>query len=174
LVYRFFASRELHKPLGSHNSARRTWCRSPSHFQRARSVKLRDIADMRKVIQPQMFSPPLCLCGQGQLCRSGLAAAPPRLPGSVFCEKVGKPVTDYRRGLEYRSAGYVWQDRWHFDERCPLYPTRDFAIRQDRPPERRYVRAACLAPDNAARAMSPLGGNRTLPAQRRVLSASVH
>ena len=42
-------------------------------------------------------------------------------------------MTDYRRGVEFRQAGIVWQKLWHFHELCEHYPTRGFAVQQDTP-----------------------------------------
>jgi hypothetical protein len=42
-------------------------------------------------------------------------------------------VTDYRRGIELKETQMVWQKLWHFHEGCEQYPTRGFAVRQDRP-----------------------------------------
>jgi hypothetical protein len=36
---------------------------------------------------------------------------------------------EYRRGVELKS----WQRLWHFSNKCPSFPSRNFAIRRDRP-----------------------------------------
>jgi len=42
-------------------------------------------------------------------------------------------LRDYRRGIETKGRDQVWQKLWHFNEKCPAYPTRTFAIRHDMP-----------------------------------------
>ena len=43
----------------------------------------------------------------------------------------GSPIRDYRRGFEGEQGQL--QKLWHFNEKCPSYPTRNFVIRKDRP-----------------------------------------
>ena len=43
------------------------------------------------------------------------------------------PVRDYRRGIEDKDGKRQWQKLWHFNVKCKDYPTRNFAIRKDRP-----------------------------------------
>jgi hypothetical protein len=41
---------------------------------------------------------------------------------------------EYRRGLiEEKPGQRVWQAQWHFNPKCKHYPTRNFAVRRDRP-----------------------------------------
>jgi hypothetical protein len=42
-------------------------------------------------------------------------------------------MPDYRKGIEEKSGQNVWGRHWHFNEKCPGYPTRSFAVRKDRP-----------------------------------------
>ena len=42
-------------------------------------------------------------------------------------------MRDYRRGFEGEGSQSQLQKLWHFNERCPSYPTRSFVIRMDRP-----------------------------------------
>ena len=44
-----------------------------------------------------------------------------------------KRVTEYRRGIERERHNYVLQERWHFDEACESFPTRNFVTRHDKP-----------------------------------------
>lgn len=37
----------------------------------------------------------------------------------------------YRRGVD----GKTWQKFWHFNQQCPNYPTRSFAIAEYPPPD---------------------------------------
>jgi len=41
--------------------------------------------------------------------------------------------TAYRRGIEEKAGQKLWQKHWHFNEKCLSYPTRNFAVRKDRP-----------------------------------------
>lgn len=43
------------------------------------------------------------------------------------------PVRDYRRGIDDKGGKKEWQKLWHFNEQCERYPTRNFAVRKDRP-----------------------------------------
>lgn len=45
----------------------------------------------------------------------------------------GAPVRDYRRGIETKNGQTQIQKLWHFDDKCEGYPTRNFAVRKDRP-----------------------------------------
>jgi len=45
----------------------------------------------------------------------------------------GDYMTDYRRGVELNRADIVWQKVWHYSQACEDFPTRNFAVRQDRP-----------------------------------------
>jgi len=38
-------------------------------------------------------------------------------------------MREYRRGI----AQGVWQKLWHYNEACPNYPLRNFAIRREKP-----------------------------------------
>jgi hypothetical protein len=44
-------------------------------------------------------------------------------------------VAEYRLGFEMKKNELAWQKLWHFDERCEGYPTRNFRVRKDRPPD---------------------------------------
>ena len=52
-----------------------------------------------------------------------------------FRRDVSSPVRDYRRGFEGKGGQSQLQKLWHFDEKCVAYPTRNFVIREDRPPD---------------------------------------
>jgi len=59
-----------------------------------------------------------------------------RQPGNLVMDQQPSPparVLDYRRGIEDKGGQRVWQNHWHFNEKCPAYPTRNFAIRKDMP-----------------------------------------
>jgi hypothetical protein len=42
---------------------------------------------------------------------------------------------EYRLGLDVSKGEPKWQTLWHFDNDCRSYPTRNFMIREDRPPD---------------------------------------
>ena len=44
-------------------------------------------------------------------------------------------VAEYRLGFEMKKYELAWQKLWHFEERCESYPTRNFRVRKDRPPD---------------------------------------
>jgi hypothetical protein len=46
---------------------------------------------------------------------------------------------EYRRGVELG----VWQRLWHFNEMCPSFPTRSFAIRKETPSDDELCARCC-------------------------------
>ena len=59
-------------------------------------------------------------------------------------QAVGETVQlEYRRGVEQNT----WQRLWHFNELCRSYPTRNFALRKDKPSEDELCARCCSAPD---------------------------
>jgi hypothetical protein len=42
-------------------------------------------------------------------------------------------MTVYRRGVELKDGRSAWQKLWHFNETCQGFPSRNFAVRHDRP-----------------------------------------
>ena len=43
-------------------------------------------------------------------------------------------MPNYRRGVEDKGGGQMqWQKLWHFNDKCDGYPTRNFAVQQDKP-----------------------------------------
>ena len=64
------------------------------------------------------------------------AALPLTVQGSLVVDQQPSPparVRDYRRGIETKGRDQFWQKLWHFNEKCPAYPTGTFAIRHDMP-----------------------------------------
>jgi hypothetical protein len=44
-----------------------------------------------------------------------------------------QPVRSYRRGIEEKAGQNVWQKHWHFNEKCEAFPSRNFAVRTNKP-----------------------------------------